>query len=196
MNIYEKISKIMGEVQSLKKDGKVSYKSTRYNFLSGAKTTQVFRQKLVENKLVLLPIKARDEKTGTTTTGHYVYRLLNAENPEEFIDLETTGQGHDSADKGSGKASTYAYKYLLWRTFAVETNDDPDEICSDEISDTKKQPTIPELQSQIKQAEKSLGLDKDEITTNRSQYIGDPKMAQLSDYELYLKTLRSWIETK
>jgi hypothetical protein len=58
--------------------------------------------------------------------------MVNAENPEEYIDIETTGQGQDSSDKGSGKASSYAYKYLLWRTFAVPSNDDPDQISSAE----------------------------------------------------------------
>ena len=58
----------------------------------------------------------------------YTYRLVNVENPDEQIDLMAGGQGHDNADKGSGKASSYAFKYLLWRTFAVPSNDDPDQF--------------------------------------------------------------------
>jgi hypothetical protein len=141
MNIYEKINKIMGEVKSLQKDGKIAFGSTKYNYLSEAKTTEVFREKLIENKLVLLPVHAQETKDGQVTHGVYTYKLVNVENPEEQIDLMAGGQGHDSADKGSGKASSYAYKYLLWRTFAVPSNDDPDQISSDEISATASEET-------------------------------------------------------
>lgn len=133
MNIYEKINAIMGEVKSLQKDGKVAFGNTKYNFLSEAKTTETFRPFLVKYKLVLLPVKVKESKEGQITHGEYTYKLVNAENPEEFEMLMSGGQGHDSADKGSGKASSYAYKYLLWRTFAVPSNDDPDSVSSAEI---------------------------------------------------------------
>ena len=145
MNIYEKINAIMGEVVTLQKDGKIAFGNTKYNYLSEAKTTEIFHDKFVKYKLVLLPTGVEEHrgytlvdgqgasKESQMTHGHYTYRLINAENPEEFIDLMSGGQGHDSADKGSGKASSYAYKYLLWRLFAIPSNDDPDQVSSDEI---------------------------------------------------------------
>lgn len=135
MNIYEKINKIMGEIEYLKKDGKAEFGSTKYKFLSEAKTTTIFRDKLIENKIVLFPIKAEETMHEKVTHGVYTYRMLNVENPDDFIDIMTTGQGHDSTDKGSGKASSYAYKYLLWRTFAIPSGDDPDQITSEETDD-------------------------------------------------------------
>ena len=138
MNIYEKINAIMENVESLQKDGKVAFGTTKYNFLSEAKTTAEMRKQLVKYKLVILPIGVEEKKEGSITQGKYTYKVVNAENPEEFIILESGGQGHDSADKGSGKASSYAYKYLMWRTFAIPSNDDPDTISSDEINETKK----------------------------------------------------------
>ncbi len=123
----------MGEVVTLQKDGKIAFGNTKYNYLSEAKTTEIFHDKFVKYKLVLLPISVSEIKEGQTTHGHYGYRLINADAPEEFIDLASGGQGHDSADKGSGKASSYAYKYLLWRLFAIPSNDDPDQVSSDEI---------------------------------------------------------------
>jgi len=138
MNIYEKINAIMENVESLQKDGKVAFGSTKYNFLSEAKTTAEMRKQLVKYKLVILPIGVEEKKEGSITQGKYTYKVVNAENPEEFIILESGGQGHDSADKGSGKASSYAYKYLMWRTFAIPSNDDPDMVSSDEIAEAKK----------------------------------------------------------
>lgn len=138
MNLYEKINKIMSEIEYLQKDKKAEFGSTKYNFLSEAKTTMVFRDKLIENRLVLMPIKATETKDDKVTHGIYTYRLLNADDPNDFIDLMSTGQGHDSTDKGSGKASSYAYKYLLWRTFAIPSGDDPDQITSEEIESEKE----------------------------------------------------------
>jgi len=138
MNIYEKINAIMENVESLQKDGKVAFGTTKYNFLSEAKTTAEMRKQLVKYKLVILPIGVEEKKEGSITQGKYTYKVVNAENPEEFIILESGGQGHDSADKGSGKASSYAYKYLMWRTFAIPSNDDPDMVSSDEITEAKK----------------------------------------------------------
>jgi len=148
MNIYEKINAIMENVESLQKDGKVAFGSTKYNFLSEAKTTAEMRKQLVKYKLVILPIGVEEKKEGSITQGKYTYKVVNAENPEEFIILESGGQGHDSADKGSGKASSYAYKYLMWRTFAIPSNDDPDMVSSDEITEAKKKITKAETDTQ------------------------------------------------
>jgi len=135
MNIYEKINKIMADVVSLQKDGKCAFGSTNYKFLSEAKTTEIFREQLVKHKLVLLPVNVQETREGKVTHGMYTYQLINVEKPEEKIQLMASGQGHDSADKGSGKSSSYAYKYLLWRMFAIPSNDDPDQISNDEIND-------------------------------------------------------------
>lgn len=132
MNLYEKINMIMSEVKNLQKDGKLAFGTTKYNFLSEAKTTSIFHDLFVKYKIVLLPVKVIEEKQGNVTIGNYTYKMINCEKPEEFIELQSGGQGQDSSDKGSGKSSSYAYKYLLWRTFAIPSNDDPDQFSSDE----------------------------------------------------------------
>jgi hypothetical protein len=138
MNIFQKINAIMDNVGSLQKDGKVDFKETKYRYLSETKTTSEMRKQLIKYKLILLPIGVKEETVGRTTIGHYVYKMVNCDNPEEYLILESGGQGYDSSDKGSGKASTYAYKYLLWRTFAIPSNDDPDQVSSDEIEASEK----------------------------------------------------------
>lgn len=161
MNLYEKINVIMGEVKSLQKDGKVAFGNTKYNYLSEAKTTETLREQFVKHKILVLPMIASEERDGQITHGTYTYRIINAEESSEFIDLMSCGQGHDSADKGSGKASSYAYKYLLWRMFAIPSNDDPDQVSSDEImSKTKKKNDEPDFsemaQEQITQSQANV----------------------------------------
>jgi hypothetical protein len=182
MNLYEKINSIMGEVKSLQKDGKIAFGNTKYNYLSEAKTTETLREQFVKHKIVMLPLLASESKDGQVTHGTYTYRLINAEEPGEYIDLMACGQGHDSADKGSGKASSYAYKYLLWRTFAIPSNDDPDQVSSDEIvkdknkqKPTKSEPDFSEMaESQITKSQANV------LKTLINQFGADEK--KLCDY--------------
>lgn len=180
MNIFEKINAIMAEVENLQKDGKISFGNTKYNYLSEAKTTAEMRKQLIKYKLVLLPIKAEESKDGQVTQGLYTYRLLNAENPDEFIDLMAGGQGHDSADKGSGKASSYAYKYLMWRTFAIPSSDDPDQVSSDEIVEKEKIANKKVEQVHIDFMEKMI-TDTD---TDKDQFLAYMDIATLSEMTL------------
>ena len=53
------------------------------------------------------------KKTTFMTRIETVYRFVNLEKPEEFIEMTTFAEGIDPADKGSGKAMTYADKYAL-----------------------------------------------------------------------------------
>lgn len=66
-----------------------------------------------------------------------VYRFVNAEKPEEYIDTVTFAEGIDPQDKGSGKAMTYADKYALMKAYKISTGDDPDQNPSEEEHYTK-----------------------------------------------------------
>ena len=55
------------------------------------------------------------------------YRFVNIENPEEFIEITTYGDGIDTQDKAVGKAMTYADKYALLKAYKIITGDDPDQ---------------------------------------------------------------------
>lgn len=69
-----------------------------------------------------------------------VYRFVNAEKPEEYIDIPSFSEGIDAQDKGSGKAMTYADKYALMKAYKISTGDDPDQEASrEERYTTKKQ---------------------------------------------------------
>ena len=76
----------------------------------------------------------RTEKTVNQRADvHVRYRIQNIDDINDFIEVESNGSGVDTQDKAIGKAMTYAYKYMLLRTFAIPTGEDPDKISSDEI---------------------------------------------------------------
>lgn len=133
MNIYEKISAIMQEVQYLAKDDHVEFGQTRYKALSEEKVTTIMRDKLLKYNLVVFPIEQTAGRTGNITHVDVKYRMVNVDNPEEYIEIVSAGDGADTQDKGSGKAMTYAFKYMWLRTFALPTGEDPDKVSSAEL---------------------------------------------------------------
>ena len=133
MNIYEKIAAIMQEVQYLAKDDHVEFGSTKYKALSEEKVTTIMREKLLKYKLVVFPFEQTTGRYGNITHVDVRYRMVNVENPEEYIVIASCGDGADTQDKGSGKAMTYAFKYMWLRTFSLPTGEDPDKISSAEL---------------------------------------------------------------
>lgn len=143
MNIYEKISAVMKDVQYLTKDDRVEFGSTKYKALSEEKVTTVMRAAMLKYNLVVFPVEQFANRSGSITHVDVKYRIVNVDNPEEFIEVVSCGDGADTQDKGSGKAMTYAYKYMWLRTFGIPTGEDPDKISTEELEAKAKKPDIP-----------------------------------------------------
>ena len=138
MNIYQKISEVMKDVQYLAKDDHVKFGQQDYKAVSEEKVTSTVRESLIKNGIVIVPVEQSHHREGTLSTVDVSYRIQNIEDPEDFIIAKSSGTGADTQDKGVGKAMTYAYKYLLLRTFAIPTGEDPDKISSAELDDKAK----------------------------------------------------------
>lgn len=134
-NIYEKMLEVMKSIEYLNKDDAVKYGTTSYKAMSEEKVTTTVRKALIKQGLVVFPVEQTVEKDGNITTTNTTYKMVNTENPEEFVFLASSGQGSDTQDKGVGKAMTYSFKYMLLRTFAIPTGEDPDKVSSDQIDD-------------------------------------------------------------
>lgn len=154
MNLFQKINKIMSEVEYLQKDDKVitnTKTNAGYKAVSEEKVTSEIRKGLVKYGVVIIPIEQghnrQDEmlkdqygndKVNRITTVDVKYRIQNIEDKDDYIIATSSGTGVDTQDKGVGKAMTYSYKYLLLRTFAIPTGEDPDKVSSDVYSEQFK----------------------------------------------------------
>lgn len=144
MNIYQKISEVMKNIEYLTKDDKVEFGTTKYKAISEEKVTTAVRNELVKQGIVIIPIAQEstnkelirtDKSVNMLTEVHVKYRIQNIDDVNDYIEVESNGTGVDTQDKGVGKAMTYAYKYMLLRTFAIPTGEDPDKISSAETDD-------------------------------------------------------------
>lgn len=137
-NIYEKIAAVMQDVQYLAKDDNVSFGQTNYKALSEEKVTVIMRSAMMKHRLVVFPIEQSATRTGNITHVDVKYRIVNIDDPADYIEVVSCGDGADTQDKGSGKAMTYAFKYMWLRTFAIPTGEDPDKISSAQLDEEAK----------------------------------------------------------
>ncbi len=131
-SIYVKILSIMEAVQRLEKDTSVSFGKTDYKALSEEKVTSILRDQMIKQKLIVFPVEMFSHREGQITHVDVRYRIVDTENGQ-YIEVVSCGDGADTQDKGSGKAMTYAYKYMWLRTFAIPTGEDPDKISSAQL---------------------------------------------------------------
>lgn len=138
----------MDDVQYLSKDDKVDAGGGKsYKAISEEKVTTAVRASLIKNGLVMFPVSMqrtrKDEevespkgkRTNRFTSVEVTYRIVNIEDPADYIEVVSCGDGVDSQDKSAGKAMTYAYKNAVLRTFLIPAGDDPDKIGSDVYTD-------------------------------------------------------------
>lgn len=149
MTVYQKILSVMGSVGYLNKDGFVETgKGKGYKALTDEKVLAAVRPALVSAGLVMLPVKMEQKRTDEQVEGYdgkmktnrvtdvsVTYRIINAENPDDFVEVVSSGTGVDTQDKGIGKAMTYAKKYAILNSFLIPSGEDTDQISSDKYTE-------------------------------------------------------------
>ena len=158
MNIFQKMSAITDEITRVAKNltvgiGKNSYKGVgEADVLNAVKPIEikygVYSYPVSRNVIDTSILTTKSEYDGNITERNQlfmrietVYRFVNIDKPEEFIETTTYGDGIDSQDKASGKAMTYSDKYALLKAYKIETGDDPDQKASEPLKNIT--PTAP-----------------------------------------------------
>lgn len=149
-NIYQKMSAITEEINRVAKNLTVGVGKSAYRAVGEADVLAAVKPIEIKHGVYSYPVSREIVETDVlTTTTEYdgkttenkrlfmrvktVYRFVNIDNPVEYIDITTYGDGIDSGDKGCGKAMTYADKYALLKAYKIETGDDPDQQASEPL---------------------------------------------------------------
>lgn len=157
LNLYEKIQAVSNEIKNIEKDMVVGKgTASAYKAVSDLAVTLAVKDAETKYKLLSVPFKQEivnteiirvqgnnGERVQYVDNIKMTIRIIDLEDITQFIDIEAFGKGVDSADKGFGKASTYARKYGLLNAYKIATGEDPDADKSKEetpagISDKKK----------------------------------------------------------
>ena len=193
IKLATKIYNVMCETESLEKDMVVGKGANAYKAISEATVLNAIKPLFKKYKLIIFPSKATaieiteqypDQYESTkiklksltqiTTT----FTLVDAESGES-IDIEVIGNGFDSLDKGSGKATTYAFKTALSKTFMLFSGEDTDNTHSDEIHKPPAKPINKSSTAQVPvQEDNSLVsineiMELEQTLTNHKRNIKD-----------------------
>lgn len=125
-NIYQRINAVMAEVDYIQKDQNKKV-ANQYKFVSHDQVTSILHPQFVKHGIAVLPTIKERKQDGNRTEILLEVKFVNIDNPTDYFVVDSLGYGIDPADKGPGKACSYAYKYALLKTFALETGDDPDQ---------------------------------------------------------------------
>ena len=190
MNIYEKLSKVTEEITAVAKNlsvgyGKSSYKAVgEADVLAAVKPAEIkygvysfpASREIVDSAVLTSIDKDGNEKRQLFMRVKTVYRFVNMEKPEEFVDMVTYGDGVDPGDKAPGKAMTYADKYGMLKAYKI-IGDDPDQKASETLKafEQKAEEKVTEIQAlSLTETLKAMGID---VPTLLKQY----KVEKVSD---------------
>lgn len=208
MNLFEKLSAISNNLEMVNKSFLVEVsKGKGYKAVSEADILSAVRPLEYQYKIFSYPISRRvvsqeiikiSDGEGKQKITYFerletTYRFVDIEDPTQFIDIISYGDGIDNGDKSIGKAMTYADKYALMKCYKIITGEDPDKEAS------KTTFCVPEYKtpsSDIKYAtEKQLDL----VATLIKDKAYDRKLLKLqfgydpSDRKMPLKTCQDMI---
>lgn len=131
LNIWQKILKAKEVVGVVKKNGKVEFKSTKYNYQTAEDIDIACRDAFIEVGLVVIPsdFEVINDEGGIITIVQ-TFNVIDSDTGE-FLVTKMGGMGQDSGDKRIYKAETGAYKYILKQLLQIPSQDtDPDRVAS------------------------------------------------------------------
>jgi len=157
-NIYKRLMQATKEISAVAKNLEVGYGKSSYKAAGEADVLHAV--KLVENKygiysypisreIVSEQILESEGYDGKTKRQLFmrlkiVYRFVNVDDPSDYIEIPSYGDGVDPQDKAPGKAMTYADKYALMKAYKIITGEDPDQTASQELRKAEPATISPE----------------------------------------------------
>lgn len=196
MNIYEKMLAITNEMKSVAKNLEVGYGKNSYKAVGEADVLHAVKALEGKHKIYSYPYKreilessilsTEKEYNGKVTKGNQiflrlltVYRFVNTENPEEYVDITSYGDGIDTQDKAVGKAMTYSDKYALMKAYKIITGEDPDQFHSPDNVTYSAQSG--RNSTELRLLLENAGVDVDDVLKKKNIKSLD----ELSDAEFY-----------
>lgn len=131
MSIYNSMLAIQEELTAITKDQRNGQQGWKFRGVDDVMNT--LHPILVKHKVFACPKVLDIQRTSTTTSKGSCLNYATATVEYNFYDesgesmsVTVVGEGMDSGDKATSKALSIAYKYAMFQTFCIPTEDDPD----------------------------------------------------------------------
>ncbi len=205
LNIYQRMLAATSEINKVAKNLKVGVGNNAYKAVAESDVLEAVKPVEEQFGIYSYPLSreiVNDEISVTTTeyegkksekSSYFmrvktIYRFVNVDKPDEYIDITTYGDGIDSQDKAPGKAMTYGDKYALLKAYKIQTGEDPD------AKPSKRKTVDPPTAEQLKQAEE-LSIDLDRLAAYHKVDVSELSKSDLADaIEMKKKSLQKKAE--
>ena len=202
MNVYQKIIEVKKVCGVFTKDASTTGFGA-YKYVSGSQVLSTIKAKMEEVGLLFVPVNVEnrcwstfdyvnskgDTKTDFIVEGKVTYRFVNAENPDDHLDIpwEFYGQQNDIS-KAFGSGLTYTERYMLLKTLGIPTDDEDPDAKNEPKAGTPKKPAIPKANGQkskyqtIAELAKAAGKTVDDACDwVKKKYKQDIRLNDLSE---------------
>lgn len=145
MNLFEKLSAISQRMEVVNKSFMVEVvKGRGYKAVSEADILNAVRpleeeyriysypcqRKVIDSQIVKVSDSEGKQKITYFERIETTYRFVDIDDPTQYIEVISYGDGLDNGDKSVGKAMTYSDKYALMKAYKIITGEDPDKEAS------------------------------------------------------------------
>lgn len=190
-NIFQRMLKATAEISTVAKNLDVGYGKNKYKAVGESDVLEAVKpieekwgiysypvsRKVIDSNIISFKNSEGQERTNTYLRIETVYRFVNVDKPEEYLDITTYGDGIDSQDKAPGKAMTYGDKYALLKAYKIRTGEDPDANESEEgtarlykSSSAQSVPTYRPKEGPVAQQEPAYPPKSEMLTAINSHY--------------------------
>lgn len=162
LNLFQRIIAVRRQVSYVQKNATIDNK---YKAVTHDAVVAVLRDAMNEHGIIAFPSMISSianepaiNADGTRAKqfryeGQYRITFINADNPEDRETMIVDGHAMDNADKGPGKAISYAFKYGLLKMFLLETGEDEESRYSEAMDDAELGKLLEAMSSAATQAD-------------------------------------------
>lgn len=196
-NIYERMAAITQEITTVAKNLNVGIGKSQYKAVGEADVLSAVKPIEMKHGVYSFPLSRNVVDSGiieNVKDNGYVsksqflrvattYRFVNLDDPDDFIDMTTFGDGVDTQDKAPGKAMTYSDKYALLKAYKIITGDDPDQYASENMTSyTSKGKTAPATPAPQPEPEPQPYPSRDEMVKKCKDHFQGDNLTKLLEY--------------
>lgn len=188
MNIYQAINAVMKDCGAVGKDSRNPQQGYQYRGIDAV--MNAINPALTKNKVFVAPevLEQTREERQSAKGGLLIYSIVKVKytfyaEDGSNVSAVVMGEGMDSGDKATNKAMSAAFKYALFQTFCIPT----EEMIDSEIDspEPKKKDTITEAEA------KNLAMEIQRADVNLDKLLQREKVKSLIELtpERYMKIM-------
>lgn len=135
-NVVIALSRVIRDLPAIGKDARMQGAGGGYSYRGIEAVTRELAPLLARHGVVFVPTEVRSWERDNLVVNNRPwtddrivehYRIYGPGGPTDFLEAEVAGIGRDNSDKGSNKALTACFKYLLTQTLCIaDSKDDGD----------------------------------------------------------------------